>query len=226
MNLIIGDSHILALQKFNNEKNEIHQFSASSIRGLLNRKSKSKAGGKIISLLKRKKFDKLFIMFGKVDLEWVFPHKLVNLKIDFNNFIKETIDKYLVFINKIASNFKNIYVMGLHLPSLEENDMLNCINNYRSMKNVSIKAGELINKNLITNIGTLQKRTEQIIYFNDILKEKIENSTNFNYIDITDELLNNENKICKNIFIAPKDHHLKRDETGIIWYNKHLKNLF
>ena len=59
MNLIIGDSHILALQKFNNEKNELHEFSASSIRGLLNRKSKSKTGIKIIKLLRRKTFDKL-----------------------------------------------------------------------------------------------------------------------------------------------------------------------
>jgi len=42
---------------------------------LLNEKSKTNAGKNIINLSNSLKFDKLFIMFGKVDLEWVYPYK-------------------------------------------------------------------------------------------------------------------------------------------------------
>ena len=44
MNLIIGDSHIKYLKNYRNKKNHLVVQSASSIRGLLNEKSKTNAG--------------------------------------------------------------------------------------------------------------------------------------------------------------------------------------
>lgn len=44
MNLIIGDSHILALQNYVTHKNNLFHYSASSIRGLMHKKSKTGAG--------------------------------------------------------------------------------------------------------------------------------------------------------------------------------------
>ena len=46
------------------------------------------------------------------------------------------------------------------------------------------------------------------------------------YIDITEELLDKETNTCKKYFITNGDHHLKRDKTGIIWYQKYLKSAF
>ena len=63
MNLIIGDSHILALQNYNNNKNELYQFSASSIRGLVNSNSKSGTGNKIIDLVNSSKYDNFYSIF-------------------------------------------------------------------------------------------------------------------------------------------------------------------
>ena len=40
------------------------------------------------------------------------------------------------------------------------------------------------------------------------------------------ELLDKETNTCKKYFIINGDHHLKRDETGIIWYQKYLKSAF
>ena len=81
-------------------------------------------------------------------------------------------------------------------------------------------------------IGSLQKRTEEIIMFNNILSNKV-NSINCKkcnyickYIDITEELLDKTTNTCKEYFKANGDHHLKRDETGILWYQKHLKSAF
>ena len=56
--------------------------------------------------------------------------------------------------------------------------------------------------------------------FNNLLSKKVNN------IDITEELLDKETNTCKKYFIENGDHHLKRDETGIIWYQKYLKSAF
>ena len=120
MNLIVGDSHILALQMYNIDKNDLYQYSGASIRGLSNEMSASGTGNNIINLVNSLKYDKLFIMFGKVDLEWVYPFKLKEEKIEIVDFIEDTTDIYIEFIHNLLDKFKVIYVMGLHLPSLEE----------------------------------------------------------------------------------------------------------
>ena len=157
MNLIIGDSHIKALGNYRNDKNNIIHFSASSIRGLLNQNSKTMAGHEITELANSSKYDKLFIMFGKVDLEWVYPYKLKEKNIDIKDFIDDTTDKYIEFINTISNNFEIIYVMGLHLPSLEEKPMLNFINCASTINNVSSKACIQSNFSKTTKIGSLKE---------------------------------------------------------------------
>ena len=64
MNLIVGDSHILALQMYNIDKNDLYQYSGASIRGLSNEMYASGTGNNIINLVNSLKYDKLFIMFG------------------------------------------------------------------------------------------------------------------------------------------------------------------
>ena len=228
MNLIVGDSHILALQNYNNNKNNLYEYSASSIKGLLNKNSESGTGNIIINLVNSLKYDKLFIMFGKVDLEWVYPYKLKKENIEIRDFIEDTIDRYIEFINKISDKFKVIYVMGLHLPALEEEEMLKCINRESAIKNISSKAFLENNLNSAKQIGSLKKRTEEIIMFNHILSNKLNNINckNCYYIDITEELLDKETNTCKKYFIENGDHHLKKNETGIIWYQKHLMSVF
>jgi hypothetical protein len=225
MNLIIGDSHILALQKYENNQNTLFQYSASSIRGLLNKNSKSGTGNEITEMANSLKYDKLFIMFGKVDLEWVYPYKLKTENIEIRDFIEDTTDKYIEFIDKLSDKFKVIYVMGLHLPSLEEEVMIECIDSYSAIEDVSSKANIENNFQPTTQIGSLKKRTEEIIMFNNILSKKI-SSKDYCYIDITEELLDKETNTCKKHFIVNGDHHLKRDETGVVWYNKYLKSVF
>jgi hypothetical protein len=228
MNLIIGDSHIGCLKKYINEKNHLVVQSASSIRGLLNDKSTTNAGKSIMNLSNSLKFDKLFIMFGKVDLEWVYPYKSKEKTIEMKDFIEETIDKYIEFLNKISDKFKVLYVMGLHLPSLEKEQMEECVNAEGNIHNVSSHIGIENNYNKIKPLGSLKKRTEEIIMFNNILSKKVNNINckKCYYIDITEELLDKEINTCKKYFIKNNDHHLKENETGIIWYQKYLKSAF
>ena len=106
--------------------------------------------------------------------------------------------------------------------------MLKCINTYGAIRDVSSKADIQNILNPTKQIGSLEKRTEEIMMFNNILSEKVNNINckNCYYIDITEELLDKETKTCKKYFIANGDHHLKRDETGIIWYQKYFKSVF
>lgn len=227
MNLIVGDSHILCLETYKNKyNNDLHEFSASSIRGLVNETSKSLTREKILDLLQKNKYEKLFIMFGKVDIEWVYPYKCKDGNIDFNNFVNETLYKYTKFISDISKYFTTIYVMGLHHPSLEELDMLKCINAYKAIHNVSSNAMIEVNSTPIKKIGSLKERTAQICFFNENLKEKLKNIDKCKYIDITDELMDKMTNTCKKEFVANMDHHLIRRRTGEVWFEKHLKNLF
>ena len=41
------------------------------------------------------------------------PYKLKKESIEIRDFIEDTIDKYIEFINKISGKFKVLYVMGL-----------------------------------------------------------------------------------------------------------------
>ena len=116
--------------------------------------------------------------------------------------------------------------MGLHLPSLSHDEMINCINSYTAISDISLKTNIEINFYPIKQIGSLKKRTKQIILFNKLLKNKINNINNYKYIDITDELLDKTTNICKKEFRENRDHHLKRDETGLLWYQKHLYSIF
>lgn len=221
MNLIIGDSHVLSLQNYISKTNILHEFSASSIKGLMNNNSKTGTHTKIFKILNSKtKFDKLFIMFGKVDLEWIYYYK--GLK-NVDKFIVETVDKYISFIDEISHHFKNIYILGLHPPALEASTMLKCMRNYYALNDVGNKAFEK-NINLPVQMDSLQQRTKNILKFNELLKMKTQNI--YNYIDINHVLIDENTGVCNNIYTEPDDHHLSRNIVGYIWYIEHLKDLF
>lgn len=229
MNLLIGDSHICCLENYNKKyNNELYQFSAASIRGLINTNSISQTRTKILNLFTNNKYLKIFIMFGKVDIEWIYPYKCKNKNIDFNEYVTDIINIYIEFINELSLFVipDNIYILGLHLPSLNESDMLKCINSNSAINDVSSKANIDIDIHPIKKIGSLKERTNQICFFNNILKEKIYNINKYNYIDITDELFDYTTNTCKKELVSNMDHHLIRNQTGLIWFNKHLNMLF
>jgi len=213
MNLLIGDSHMLALENYVSNTDSLHAFSAASIVGLLNINSTTRARATILDILSKQKFDQLFIMFGKVDMEWTYPYKKNRGYIDINTFINDTVEQYIKFIDQISSNFKCIYVMGLHLPCLESDAMLHCINVFKS--NV---------ENPISALADLKTRTEQILRFNKVLKPRID--MKYQYIDINDTLIDNMSGLCDSKYIISGDHHLDRDKAGKVWYDTHLKSLF
>jgi hypothetical protein len=105
--------------------------------------------------------------------------------------------------------------------------MLRCINSESAIKDVSTKACIQSDMSVIYKLDSLLDRTNYIIQFNEIIKQKLyEMDVKYKYIDIMDELIDNNTNICKEYFIDKGDHHLNRDKTGIIWFEKHLHKLF
>jgi len=100
-------------------------------------------------------------MFGKVDMEWIYPYKNASDNtsdfISIDDFINLTINNYIKFLEDMqVYKFKKIYVLGLHLPSLESNEMIESINSYNAILDVSSK-GNITNKvNIITKLDTLE----------------------------------------------------------------------
>ena len=204
---------MLAMENYISNSDVLHAFSAASIVGLLNKNSITRAGVTISDILSKQKFDQLFIMFGKVDIEWGYPYKKNKDNIDIDTFINNTVDKYLQFIDQISVNFTRIYVMGLHLPALESDAMLKCINEFKS--NIA---------NPISTLDDFKTRTEQILRFNQVLKTKI--NMKYEYIDINDKLIDDTTGLCQSTYLLPQDHHLDRIKAGKVWYDTHLKSLF
>tara|TARA_S200002703_G_scaffold158139_1_gene167734 strand:- start:1674 stop:2348 length:675 start_codon:yes stop_codon:yes gene_type:complete len=219
MNLIIGDSHIRSLQWCKSHNNIFREYRASSVRGLINKNSNSGARNKILDLVNSLDYKKLFIMFGKVDIEWVYPYKLKKETIELNNFIEDTTDKYIQFISEISDSFEEIYVLGIHLPALEEDDMLSHLNRLSAIESVSSKSFMQKNLNKIKHIGSLKQRTEETITFNNILYNKVKDKK-WNYMDVTHELMDEKTNTCKKFFISHQDHHLNENKVGMVWHKK------
>ena len=169
-------------------------------------------------------------MFGKVDMEWVYPYKIsMNVNIDMSNFIDETINNYMKFLLKIKlfTPTIEVYVLGIHLPCLENNAMLKNLNHQPAINDVSLKCSKnyLSNKiSFFNNIDSLDVRIINTLKFNHKLEQECINN-NFNYLEITDELFDDNRKYVQNKFINVEhpygDHHLKRDITGTNWINKY-----
>lgn len=217
MKIFIGDSHILTFEnKIENSK--VKQYSGCSISGLSKEESTLNAKIDIFKQL-NKKHDQIYLMFGKVDIEWIWPYKK-ELKIDTEDYIERTIDKYKKFLLEIKreiSSSSEIIILGIHLPSLNSTEMLKCINKSRNKINSDIS--EIIPE--IKELESLKKRTEHILKFNFLLKQ-LATELHLEFKDISNEIIDKETGIIQSKFIIKEDHHLNRLLTGDVWISTHF----
>jgi hypothetical protein len=208
--IFFGDSHVLCFER----KHLVFHFNSASARGLIKENSSTGAGSKIKYLLNKlyRKDEKVFFMFGEVDMSWIYPYK----KYSNNNYsvldhIKNTIDLYMEYLNYISIytsiHPNNICVLGAHIPTLSSDKMLLHLNNQKT-SNFNIEYLE-----------SQENRTYNIILFNNILKKESSNNK-FNYFDITELILDKETNIINNLFLNkenPYDNHLSRVAAGDVW---------
>jgi hypothetical protein len=207
MNLITGDSHSQTIC-FNNS---IHILcSGGSAKGLNNPNSISKYHNILIYNVKANNYSNLFFLFGGVDVDFCFIHKLLkNNDIDYKKFNLEVINNYLNFI---TNNFfdKSVIILSVGLPCLDDENfitgILNGHINHLENQDINILKENLLSCSVLPDI---YKRTEITLHFNKILEEEIIKlqKSNIKYLDITSFTYDCNLKRIKDEYFTRYTHH-------------------
>jgi hypothetical protein len=241
MNIIVcGDSHSNVFN-YSNEFQDIYNFKNVQVRGatafgIINPHSSTDAL-KIFSDEihdNYKNSDKLMIMLGEVDcgfLIWIRSSKH-DMTIEYQ--LERCIENLFIFAKNQAKYFENkdIIIVGAILPTIKNNNSLNCsqeeINEYNdkqsdlTLKNNS--SPKFLNGLREKVTASQIERTELTLNYNKRLKEICE-IEGYQYVDITKHIINENNIVCddylrENIY----DHHLCDEKTYEFWIEE-LNNI-
>ena len=219
--LVIGDSHTKVFQyikknKLCNTYNfDIILIGGATAQGMVNPNSKTNAMPiftKKVKMIKPNYYNKILIMLGEVDCGFIIWLRSEKYNISVDEQINISINNLFKFLkNTVLQKFKNndIIVCGSILPTIKDNTDKNILGGARA----DIKTSQL-------------ERTYKTLEYNEILKKRcIEH--NFNYIDITNDTINNNTHIINDYYLSDNknDHHLSDDKTYKLWLNK-LNTLF
>lgn len=222
---VFGDSHSRIFKKINLDKFKIDvdSISGASLNGLCKINSKLNINQKIINYLKNNKPDFLILKFGQVDIDLNYYYKIVvkNENININNFVKNLIHNYIIFILNISNYIplSNIIIFGINPPTLI--DQKSCFNYTKRIildNNNSIK----FKQKLFNNIKSIEIRTHFSIIFNHILKNQCFKN-NIKFTNVFNDFL--ENNIISKKFTNNNDHHIKGIENDKSNFNPTI-NLF
>lgn len=215
--IFIGDSHILC---FEHTGQPILEYSGSSIHGLVNPNSKSGARNKILEHLQENQYKQVIFMFGKVDLEWVYPYKKsIDPSLTINDWITTVTKEYLMFLQDVMKINSNITVLGIHPPSLDDHNMLNRINSKHSINVVCNQATMTEQDLIVKNIDPLFVRNNTCSVFNKII-ENLVKELGLTYLPPPQSLFD-ENGMVNKTVIVYGDHHLDRIKAGNAWLNQY-----
>ncbi len=209
--LVFGDSHS-EIFNYCNKKQQNINFEVVIVRGAtaqgsVNPNSTTNA----LSIFKQKlnnikhdNFKYIIINLGEVDCGFVIWYRKDKYNISVESQLKITTDNLFNFINlEILPHFESskIIINGSVLPTIKDNTDKKYLKGARSEINVS-----------------QIDRTELTIKYNNILKN-YSLINGYNYMDITNYILDNETKVVNTIFLNKNifDHHLDNENTYNLW---------
>lgn len=211
--LVCGDSHT-GVFRYSNTKQSKYKFNVCEVGGatalgLVNPNSKTNALPIFSKTLQNIKADKIIIMLGEVDCGFVIWVRAKRYNIPVDEQITESIYNLFSFIQQeIINNNKykprDIIIAGSILPTIRDNTDKNFLGGARSEVDVSQKI-----------------RTIKTIEYNNILKMKC-NEHGYEYIDITNYILDKNENIVKSIFLNKNahNHHLDNEKTYNLWISQ------
>uniref|UniRef100_A0A6C0ET02 SGNH hydrolase-type esterase domain-containing protein n=1 Tax=viral metagenome TaxID=1070528 RepID=A0A6C0ET02_9ZZZZ len=209
--LVLGDSHG---EVFNycNEKQQNIYFEAvivggATAQGSVNPNSITNALNVFkekLNDIKNNNFKYIIINLGEVDCGFVIWYRKNKYNIGIEDQLKITTDNLFNFINlEILPHFESskIIINGSVLPTIKDNTDKKYLIGARS---------EIV----VSQID----RTELTIKYNNILKN-YSLINGYNYMDITNYILDNETKVVNTIFLNKNifDHHLDNENTYNLW---------
>jgi len=216
--IVLGDSHSRIFSYMNNKQKEykfkIQMVNGASAYGSINQNSKTRAFNEYTDYLeenkiKNKKNKKIIIMLGEVDCGYLIYVRSQRHSITIDEQINCCIDNLSKFIkNELVDKFKfhpsDIIICGSILPTIKDNTDKNFLNGSRK----EVKESQQI-------------RTEKTLLYNSLLKSEAEKN-NYNYIDITEHIINKKTNIVKDFYLNSNkyDHHLNNKRTYKLWFNE------
>jgi hypothetical protein len=217
--LVLGDSHSEIFNYCNNKqkyiKFEVVLVGGATAQGSVNPNSNTNA----LQIFKKKltnihhnDYKYIIINLGEVDCGFVIWYRKNKHNITIEDQLKITTDNLFNFINlELLCYFKpsQIIVNGSILPTIKDSTDKKYLNGARS------------------TINTSQiDRTNLTLRYNDILK-KTSFENGYNYMDITNYILNNESKVIDTKFLNKNiyDHHIDNENTYKLYLNELYKIL-
>jgi len=226
--LFIGNSHIdqFTIPENKNKFKELYSLQdiqllhspGVSIRGLNKKNSTLGFCEKIIDFKKNNLDYYLIFFLGQVDLEFGYYYKCVkqNIKINVVDYIEETANIYINFLNKeIKDNFCIVSINPSTINDTEHNFNVNFkdITPTNFLNDTGNSANtETIFFNDVKHFysDSLEDRNKNHLFFNEIVKYKA-NQNNYKFVNLWDDI--SENNIVKPQYNSNKnDHHLVPSE--------------
>jgi hypothetical protein len=215
--LVLGDSHSRIFNYCNTKQQQIFfevvSVSGATALGSVNPNSNTNS----LSIFKEKlnnikldDFKYIIINLGEVDCGFVIWYRKDKYNITAESQLKITTENLFNFINlEILPYFESfkIIICGSVLPTIKDNTDKNYLTGARSKVNT-----------------TQIDRTILTIEYNNILK-KYSLLEGYNYIDITNYILDNKTKVVNTQFLNKDiyDHHLDNENTYNLWLNELYK---
>lgn len=209
--LVLGDSHSEVF-KYCNEKQkkiyfEVIVVGGATSQGAVNPNSKTNALNIFKNELKNIKnndFEYIIINLGEVDCGFLIWYRKDKYNISIEDQLKITTDNLFNFINlEILPYFESskVIINGSVLPTIKDNTDKIYLSGARCEVNASI-----LDRTILT------------IKYNNILKNFCL-INGYNYMDITNHILDNQTKIVNTIFLNKNiyDHHLDNENTYNLW---------
>jgi hypothetical protein len=211
--LVLSDSHGRTLKMIKSFFIKQKEVAGSSINGLKNQNSKTKALINFRSFLEKSNgFDYCLLMLGEVDANIVIWNKSKRDCVPVSEVLLNTINIYSNFIEQEVFNYykpSQVIIAGANLPSVS--DDLALIQN--SVPRRSIKA-------------TQKERTELTLRLNNSFKD-LAALKGCRYIDITDNTIDSNTGLLNDEFLRHdgRDHHLPTKKTYMFWEQKLLEEI-
>jgi hypothetical protein len=215
--LVLGDSHSNIFNYCNTKQNKfffkVVSVGGATAQGSVNPNGKTNALNifkENLKMLNLNDFKHIIINLGEVDCGFVIWYRKDKYNISIESQLKITTDNLFEFINlEILPHFESfkIIICGSVLPTIKDNTDKKYLTGTRSEVNAS-----QIDRTILT------------IQYNNILKN-YSLLKGYNYIDITNHILDNETKVVSAQFLNKNiyDHHLDNEHTYNLWLNELYK---
>lgn len=223
----IGNSHCAQfnIENYNNKDItiDIINWTAASIKGLVNKNSKLQFGNHIKEYCEVNKDTTLVFFLGQVDIEFGYYYKCVinNTKYDVNIYINELIENYKEYLNNNITN--KFYILSINpttIRNIEHNFWVSfrCPNGrhgFYSDPNEAIKFEDYKDTIYNDDYGTR-------FNINKLFNERLETmciNNNFKYINFWNIIMDDEKTIKSEYMPEHNDHHLrKNNKTELLEY--------